>query len=513
MRFDRLTLRGIGPFSKQSTLDLAAIPGRLVAITGGNGQGKSTLLECFGGALYRETPTRGSLTSLATARDAFVEVTVVNGRSWTVRQVVDGTSGKGEALVLDALGAPALPSGKVREFDAWAKSHLPSPEVLCASTFQSQGSGGLLDLGAGDSKAVLLRVLGVERLEHLAEVAREKARDARGRLATLTARIADECARGGDVSQVEASLCREKQEAIAADECAQIAQSALLEAETATAAAISAANAASEARSRRDALCARLLAAQGRRDDRDGRARNNRAVLEEADAIRAAVTRTTEIGEREHGTATGARCLDIPPPSRRTRCLPPPRRRGARPRRGGPPAANHRQDARVLGTAMQPKEWTMSNLDLDAIEALANAASPGPWRVGSVDTDPVFAWHGATMGGERQLLRFNPCFSYANDAAFIAAAREAVPALVAEVRRLRRPFDYYRRGSLAVSADPLARLGPALVEALAAVREMRATPTSTAPAESKRKRLTAAEADAIAERAMRKAGMYPRRTS
>ena len=59
MRFDKITLKGLGPFSRESTLDLAGIPGVLVAIAGGNGQGKSTLLECLAGALYRETPTRG----------------------------------------------------------------------------------------------------------------------------------------------------------------------------------------------------------------------------------------------------------------------------------------------------------------------------------------------------------------------------------------------------------------------------------------------------------------------
>ena len=164
MRFDKISLKGLGPFHRESTLDLAAIPGTLVAIAGGNGQGKSTLLECLAGALYRETPTRGSLASLATARDAYVEVHAVNGHAWTIRQVVDAVSGKGEALVLDEAGAPALPSGKVREFDNWAKAHLPAPEVLYASTFAAQGSGGFLELGAGDRKAVLLRVLGVERL-------------------------------------------------------------------------------------------------------------------------------------------------------------------------------------------------------------------------------------------------------------------------------------------------------------------------------------------------------------
>lgn len=76
-------------------------------------------------------------------------------------------------------------------------------------------------------------------------------------------------------------------------------------------------------------------------------------------------------------------------------------------------------------------------LDLDAIEAVADAATPGPWtvdssipyghRVGSSDEADWVAWtgeHGET-GSEA-------------DAAFIAAVNPVVAlALVAEVRRLR----------------------------------------------------------------------------
>lgn len=71
----------------------------------------------------------------------------------------------------------------------------------------------------------------------------------------------------------------------------------------------------------------------------------------------------------------------------------------------------------------------MSDLDLEAIEARAKAATPGPWVVG-----PGAFWnyvvgsdeHGDHAGAQEK-----------EDAAFIAASREDVPALVAEVRRLR----------------------------------------------------------------------------
>ncbi|MHB8406220.1 MAG: hypothetical protein ACYDCJ_12435 [Gammaproteobacteria bacterium] len=67
---------------------------------------------------------------------------------------------------------------------------------------------------------------------------------------------------------------------------------------------------------------------------------------------------------------------------------------------------------------------THEALDLDAIEARANAATPGPW-----DTDEY-------DGGLRSTVTAGPITSD-EDYDFIAHARTDVPALIAEVRRLR----------------------------------------------------------------------------
>ncbi len=98
----------------------------------------------------------------------------------------------------------------------------------------------------------------------------------------------------------------------------------------------------------------------------------------------------------------------------------------------------------------------MTDEELDRIEALANAATAGPWFVTGL---PWFRAQDAVLAGspdgnvaamvaqcevwegERDEWNDNePSFPLADsrcDAAFIAAAREAVPALIAEVRRLR----------------------------------------------------------------------------
>lgn len=87
----------------------------------------------------------------------------------------------------------------------------------------------------------------------------------------------------------------------------------------------------------------------------------------------------------------------------------------------------------------------MTENDLEAIEARANLASEGPWHaVRDYDTE-TRQEHRDVWGAEGQALIGHEVSGQStrfiknadNDAAFIAAARDDVPALVAEVQRLR----------------------------------------------------------------------------
>ena len=79
---------------------------------------------------------------------------------------------------------------------------------------------------------------------------------------------------------------------------------------------------------------------------------------------------------------------------------------------------------------------TNQQLDLDAIEARANAATDGPWTLHEDDGDTFRApaWEVRPASGE-MVARLRDWASA--DAEFIAHARTDVPALLAEVRRLR----------------------------------------------------------------------------
>lgn len=199
MRFDHIKARSIGPF-KAVDINLGAIPGLLVAVTGENGAGKSTLMELLAGAMFRKTPTRGSLVDLATGRDSFLEVSMANGQPYTIRHTLDCISKKSEAVVMDGAGAALTEAGKVRSVDSWVEQHMPTPEVLYTSTFSPQGSGGFMELSPADRKRVLLRVLGVERLEGLAQEARKQADEWTAKVKLSRARLDDERGRTPDLA-------------------------------------------------------------------------------------------------------------------------------------------------------------------------------------------------------------------------------------------------------------------------------------------------------------------------
>lgn len=297
MRFERLKAKGLGPFKDEIDVDFTSIDGKLVAVTGSNGAGKSSMLELLAGALFRQCPTRGSLSDLATTRDAFVEVEVVNGQRYRVRQTIDAVSKKGETVIVDAENRPVVASGKVREADHYIAKHLTPPSVLYASTFAAQGSGQFLDLSVGERKACLLRILGIERLESLAEKAREHVRETKAALATLDARIADERARARDPVQVEAELEALKQQRADLEESLSRAKEALVELSAQEEQAKAAHRAAEDVVRRRGEIQGRLDGARSRLTDVTKRLTNNEGLIAQRDEIRVAEHEAKELDE------------------------------------------------------------------------------------------------------------------------------------------------------------------------------------------------------------------------
>lgn len=306
MRFSSIRTRGFGPFKDEVSIDFESIDATLIAVCGANGAGKSTLLELLAGSLYRETPTRGRLSALAVDRNALLETTVVNGARHTLRHLVDPIADKGESVVLDEHGAAVTASAKITEFKAWAAEHLPAPELLYSSVFAAQGSAGFLEMKPGERKGLLLKALGIERLEAMAERARERLRAAKSELAVAVTRFEDERQRLASEGASAESIAARESELDAARAALADAEVRLASVRSDAEAARGRNAAAAATNAQRGELVERIERARGQVADRDERLRNNMALLDRSREIRAAAARLAEIEDALGGAEVRA---------------------------------------------------------------------------------------------------------------------------------------------------------------------------------------------------------------
>ena len=228
MRIDKITLFGITTYKEPAVLDLAAMGPGIIAIAGPNGGGKTSLLEAVPGAIYRQTPSRGSIATMATARNAMIEIAGENGSPFVIRLDIDNHSGRQEAVFFDAAGEP-LAGPKVKEFDAQVSKTFPTLDVYLASFFASQtGVGSVLKMSRSDRRALFSRLLGLERLELMATAARERARATETEMTAARAALEAVRSGAGDVVALEASLDIAKENATRAAEAVKAAEADVL---------------------------------------------------------------------------------------------------------------------------------------------------------------------------------------------------------------------------------------------------------------------------------------------
>lgn len=301
MRWQRIKVRNMGPIG-EIEVRFDELDGRLSAVTGPNGSGKSTLLELMLGALYRTTPTRGSLMELASARDSQVEVDVEHaGHRYTVRQLCDNISRKQESLILDGEGHPLIASTKVSAVDEVIARHLPPRDLVLISMFAAQKSSGFISAGRADRKQLLLRLLGLEQIEQRAAAARAEGAAASVAFDKAQAKVAEIVQRVGDPVSCEA-LLRTSEQNLETQRRRALQLAEKLESIRVEGARVTAHN--------RDADAALVAwrAAEGRRaaaelklSEVSTRIKNNREMQGRADEIRLAIARSSEL----RGTAEG----------------------------------------------------------------------------------------------------------------------------------------------------------------------------------------------------------------
>lgn len=201
MRIERLSLKGLTKFRDVVTLDFRELPPGLVAITGENGAGKTTILEAMFAAVHRSFASRdGELYDYATGRDSFIEEEIaIDGCGvFRSRVNIDGPKRNSDA-VLTAIrpdGTFPLNDGRVSDFDRAVALHFPSKDLLLASAFAAQNkTGSFITLDKKARKALFMRLLAIERYQTMSDTARQAASlvdQGRGRLMA----VRDELARG-----------------------------------------------------------------------------------------------------------------------------------------------------------------------------------------------------------------------------------------------------------------------------------------------------------------------------
>jgi exonuclease SbcC len=194
MRILRSHLHDIGPFTDLE-LDIESTEGTVVAVRAANGVGKTTALEVtWLGTCYRDTETQGSLLARATSRDAYLEtdVDMGGGNVYRIRHTVDAVGKKGESIVV-RLGdtEPLWKGAGVSKFDDWAARNLLDRDILTSTMFAVQKASGFIGLGSAARISVILKAVGVARIERMAKLARNRKSKTEVELKTLGFQIAE----------------------------------------------------------------------------------------------------------------------------------------------------------------------------------------------------------------------------------------------------------------------------------------------------------------------------------
>lgn len=211
-----LRLQDVTSYRAPLELDLSQVPpGALVAVTGDNGAGKTSLMDCLGPVpLYRKFSTRpGPVKDWCTGRAACVDLTFeYGGDRYRSMLNIDTEHSKGagkEEAFLYLNGAPLTP-GRVTDYDLEVERRFPSRDIFLASAFGAQNrEGNFLAMrtpaGGPDvarRKRLFAEMLGLGHLQTL----NERAAKARAPLDAIAAELDRDAQRLAEDSATSAGL-------------------------------------------------------------------------------------------------------------------------------------------------------------------------------------------------------------------------------------------------------------------------------------------------------------------
>lgn len=310
MQIHSIKMRGMGPFEEEVCIDLDKLPGRFIAVTGRNGEGKTFAVETgIAGAVYRTMPTQGKLVKRAHRRDSMLETKVSFGTGTVVlKHLIDGVASNSEATVLDEAGQPLTTKSKVSEFDTWVEAHLPPPDLLFASLFGAQESNNFIAAKTTERTKIILRAKGIEHYEKLHKLAKDHVAAAEKEFERVVGLIAGmtttDSANGDAIAKAEAELEQRTAELLACRAALTEVQKSAEDWRT--------------TKRERDALLARIAEVRASEQelskqlaDTREKIANNRMLVEKAGAIRAAEARSPELEKELHTAQSAAHDIEL----------------------------------------------------------------------------------------------------------------------------------------------------------------------------------------------------------
>lgn len=168
------------------TLDLESLPHGLIAITGRNGGGKTTILDNL--HPYRLMPWKVKDTYSPDAFSFYDQTSGENamkelvwefaGKVYRTRILINAIRRKQEAYLHVCDGKDWIPfsadcaSGKVAAYDEAVESIIGSPSLFFTAVFRSQGARGLTSYPRAEIMGIVSEILGVDHIRVLGEKAK-----------------------------------------------------------------------------------------------------------------------------------------------------------------------------------------------------------------------------------------------------------------------------------------------------------------------------------------------------